>query len=190
MYAKLLSGPLPETVVCNGKEFPIATDFGVWVQVEMILMEEPGSFLKKIPRILALCYSKLPDTLEDAIRGMASFYTGQETEVPAKKNGGSFRPVYSFRQDADMIYAGFYQQYGIDLLKERLHWFQFKALLKALGEETLFGRVVRYRAINLSDIKNKEQREFYRKMKQLYGLKACHPAMAEEDVSTALESLF
>ncbi len=190
MFSELLTGALPEEVICDGKSFPIATDFTVWVQIEIILLEEKGNFLQKLPRILALCYPVLPDTLEDAVRGIATFYMGQSPEKHGDRGGG-FRPVYSFKQDAAMIYAGFYQQYGIDLLHTRLHWFQFKALLQALGEETLFGRVVRYRAIDLSDIKSKEQRDFYGKMKKLYPLKICRGAtMNEQEISDVLENLF
>ncbi len=191
MFSMLLQGELPAIASYNGKEFPIRTDYRIWVEVEGILFEEEGSFLQKLPRLLRLCYAVLPETLEDAVYGMAQFYSGRDEWQLAGGKARSFRPVYSFKQDAHMIYAGFYQQYGIDLLSQQLHWFQFKALLASLGEETLFGRVVHYRSVDLSNIKNKQQRQFYQKMKHLYKLQDYRSeAMGEAELSMAIESLF
>ncbi len=52
-----------------------------------------------------------------------------------------------FEQDADLIYAGFRQAYGIDLFAERnkMDWRIFQALVKGLPESTEFSRVVKLR---------------------------------------------
>lgn len=191
MLSGLLLGSLPETVDCCGKTVQIYTDFRVWIEVERILFEQEGDFLAKIPAMLKLCYPVLPDTLEAAVAGMTCFYTGQETGDEKNLHTNRLKPVYSFCQDAALIYAGFYQQYGIDLTTAELHWYQFRALLSGLGEETLFGRVLGYRMMDLSSLKNKGKRQFYAKMKALYRLKDYRTEEEKEAaVSTALAGLF
>ena len=45
--------------------------------------------------------------------------------------------VLDFAIDADYIYAAFMEQYGIDLLTARLHWYSFNALLHGLHDTEL-----------------------------------------------------
>jgi len=191
MLSALLLGGLPETVCCGGKEFRIRTDFRVWVEFERILFEQEGDFLSKIPAILKLCFPDLPDTLEAAVTGIAQFYTGQEPGEESTLKKRKEKPVCSLYQDAALIYAGFYQQYTIDLTTAELHWYQFRALLSGLDEETLFGRVIRYRTMDISRIKSEERRDFYRSMKSLYKLKDYRTEEEREvDISLALAGLF
>ena len=191
MLSELLLGHLPETVVCCGKPFQIYTDFRVWIEVEQILFEREGNFLDKVPALLKLCYPALPDTLEAAVFGMTRFYTGEEPHKGNSLNKKRAKPIYSFYQDAALIYAGFYQQYGIDLTTVRLHWYQFRALLSGLGEETLFRRVIGYRVMDISSIKSKEKRQFYAGMKALYKLRDYRTEEEkEDDVSAVLAGLF
>ena len=61
-------------------------------------------------------------------------------------------------------------QYKIDLQTADLHWWQFKSLFKSLDDNNKICKIMEYRAIDLSQIKDKEQKKFYRKMKALYRL--------------------
>ena len=61
------------------------------------------------------------------------------------------------------------EQYGIDLVSEDLHWFQFRALFLSLSEKTKMAEVMRIRAINISQVP-KEERKRYAKLKSLYAL--------------------
>ena len=49
------------------------------------------------------------------------------------------------------------QQYGINLLKEDLHWFEFRALLDGLTEQTQFIKVVQARLRDTSKLKGEEK---------------------------------
>lgn len=191
MISSVIFGNLPETVVCNGKSFPVQTDFRAWMQVETILFETEGEFYTKLPKLLKLCYYTLPDTLEDAIFGMVCFYLGQEPEKRQHLQKKRGRQLYSFKQDATLIYSSFYQQYGIDLTRAKLHWFQFKALFDGLAEDTKFSRVVGYRAVDASCLKSKEKRQFYHTMKQLYKLPDRRTeAEREAELLSVMEVLF
>ena len=51
-----------------------------------------------------------------------------------------------------------------------MHWWQFRALFKSLNETQEFVKIMRYRATDLSKIKDKEQKAYYQKMKDIYKL--------------------
>lgn len=191
MSAGLLTGCFPEGVSCGGKFYRIFSDFRTWIQMETILFETEGEFYTKLPKLLKLCYPVLPDSLEGAVSGMVWFYRGGPVDDEQSQKRTEHRRLFSFQQDAAAIYAGFYQQYGIDLSKVDMHWFQFKALFAGLSENTQFSRMVGYRAVDVSGIKSEERRRFYYKMKTLYRLKDYRTEREKElDISRALEGLF
>ncbi len=188
MHMNLLQGTMDDCIRIDEVDYPIHTDFRRWIQLETVLTE-PGDFMEKLPMLLALCYKELPPTIGKAIDGLLQFYIGAETEQGGQEK--HCRPVYSFIQDEMLIYAAFYQQYGIDLSKASLHWWQFKALLYGLTAQTQLVRVMGYRAMDLHSLKNPEEKRFYKRMKALYKLKHIPEApMREEDISAAIERLF
>ena len=190
MMTGLLFGTLPETVCCGGVEYAIATDFKIWIQVEMLLFETEGEFYTKLPKLLKLCYPVLPQSAEEAIRGIISFYGGRESGAECITERRNFKRIYGFRQDASLIYAGFYQ-HGIDLTLASMHWFQFKALFCGLSENTQFSKVAGYRSVDLSGFKNEEIRRFYHIMQDMYRLKDYRTEEERErDISDALAGLF
>ena len=78
---------------------------------------------------------------------------------------------FDFEKDAELIYAGFVQQYGIDLQTENMHWWKFMILLENLGSDTRLNRVIEYRTIDTANRNlSKQEREFYRAMQRYYGL--------------------
>ena len=123
---------------------------------------------EKILQVLSLCYIDLPPTLKDAYSALMDFFAreqeGKAGTSPAEKR------FYDFSADAEYIIAAFQAQYGIDLLRDSLHWWRFKALFKSLTEENLFVKVMQYRSMNLSKIKDKETRRYYKRLKLLYAL--------------------
>ena len=59
-------------------------------------------------------------------------------------------PVVDFTQDWELIYAGFWQAYGIDLFKRRdMHWVQFSALLRGLPSGTRLADVIEIRQMEI-----------------------------------------
>ncbi len=78
-------------------------------------------------------------------------------------------PAYSFTEDSEAIIAAFQKEYGIDLTREKLHWWRFSALLHGLLSHS-FSERVQYRVCNPEEIKSKDIRARYRKMKEEYAL--------------------
>ena len=98
--------------------------------------------------------------------------------------------IYSFTHDADYIYAAFMEQYGIDLNAVELHWWKFSAMFSGLKENCLISKVMGYRAADTAGM-DKEQKKFYKKMKEIYKLPenvSEEERALEEEVTKALLS--
>ncbi len=190
MELTILGGRLPDYVEVRGRRFHVKTDFRCWAQLEMLLFDAPGSFLEKLPELLKLCYVSLPESVSLAVEGMASFYVGPVRQ-PGREGKKPSRPGYSFWQDEELIYAAFYQQYGIDLSCAELHWWQFKALLQGVGEDTRLFRVMQYRCMDTSQMKNVDEKRFYQRMKSMYRLfDNRSESEKEKEAAEALAALF
>jgi hypothetical protein len=74
-------------------------------------------------------------------------------ELFPKPKHPSDKKTMDFEQDADLIYAGFRQAYGIDLFAERnkMDWRIFQALVKGLPEGTEFSRIVKLRCTKVPE---------------------------------------
>ena len=69
--------------------------------------------------------------------------------------------IYNYDYDDEYIYGAFYEQYGIDLSYDKVHWWKFKALLKSLKDDTEFVKIKSYRAYNGKDKNMNELKEYY-----------------------------
>lgn len=83
------------------------------------------------------------------------------TKVKDQDGGVEATKQFDYVRDAGAIYASFYEQYGIDLNKERnkMHWETFKALFDGLGPKTYFQRILSIRQEDPSDIKDNKARQ-------------------------------
>lgn len=178
---------LPDYVTIQGQQYAIHTDFRVWIQVGT-LVKQASDILHIAVQLLQLCYVTLPPTLNEALNAIFSFYTGREGSKTGKRGGV---PVYDFVYDADYIYAAFMAQYNIDLMRDDLHWWQFLALFNALSEDCRLIQIMQYRGMPLGKIKDKEQRAFYRRMKEQYRLPDRRtPEQQEHDMVDILSDVF
>lgn len=147
---------------------------------------------ENIVSIFSLVFYELPPNFFDALKAVISFYSKNE-EIKQDGEGSTYKKRYfDFEADGDFIYSSFLQQYNIDLCEsEQLHWWKFKALMNGLSDETQFVKVVQYRGMDLSKIKDKEQKSFYRKMKALYKLPDNRSEeQKEKALNSAMEGLF
>lgn len=81
---------------------------------------------------------------------------------------------YSLTKDADMIFASFMQEYGIDLIEHRgrMHWFKFRALFEGLRDDTTIKTIISIRTTPLpTGEDNRDERERLMKLKKIYELK-------------------
>ena len=162
------------------------TDFRIGMLFEMLMQDR--NIDKKIKVIQAInLYYPHPEQITDfekAFNDIIWFYTcgkndininsqdNQEKKIKKKKsNYQKEEKIYDYEYDDGYIYSAFLQQYGIDLQKIKyLHWWKFKALFDSLNKDTKIVEIMGYRAIDLGKIKDKEEKNRYKKLKKIYQL--------------------
>lgn len=184
----ILTCDLPETVTLFSKEYPVFTSFKNWIKIYEVLNDETLSDEKKTAKALSLCYkSELPPNVISAFLGMLTFLNrGAEFSAPQEK---SEAPLFSFSGDADIIYASFLEKYGIDLLKEDMHWFKFCSLFSSLSQDNPFSAVMNIRTFDESKIKDPAKRRKIQKLKRKFGVEV-KGKRREVDVAESLSFIF
>lgn len=99
--------------------------------------------------------------------------------------------VTSFEQDADMIRAAFLQCFGINLYRDKLHWFEFQALVQNIPGGCKYMDVlnVRTQEIPAANKYNAKEREAIMKAKARYALKIS-PEERKRNYENAVHSVF
>ena len=167
----LLIDLVPKTITIDNKEYEINSDFRTSILFELLMQDKSIKDNDKIYLALELYYPNIPDDINSAIEKMLWFYRCGKDLITSKRKGKgkSDIKIYSFEYDDDYIYAAFMDQYGIDLQDIKyLHWWKFKAMFKSLKEDTEIVKIMRYRSMDLSNIKDKNEKAYYKKMQELY----------------------
>lgn len=173
----LFTGKLPETIMVCGKEYPIDTGFRTWVRFDDVFMSRDIS-PEKLAELFSCVFPRkvMPESFQETMDALILFYScGEKKKEPTKggeikENSGIHKRSFHFVYDSSLIYGAFLSQYGIDLVHENLHWWLFRALFDALEDRHKIIKVMEYRSADISKIKDKERRAFYRRMKQVYRL--------------------
>lgn len=172
---------LPTIIEINNMEYEINSDFRTSILFELLMQDDSIGEEERILMALQLYYPIIPDDMNLAIEKMLWFYRCGKDMKKSKGNskGKSVTQIYSFEHDDDYIYAAFMDQYNIDLQDiEYLHWWKFKAMFNSLKDGVKFVKIMEYRSVDLSKIKDKEQKAYYRRMKDLYKI----PISKDEDM--------
>jgi len=169
----ILLDKLPTSIIANGEKLKINPDFRVWIEVSYVLDTLTEKITSDIlagvtEKIIELAFYEQPRTINDKLFiEIIDFYSGYSQKVA--KASGKVERVFDYKNDSELIYASFAQQYGIRLINEQMHWIEFSTLFKNLGEDTAFRQVVRIRTMKANDVP-KEQRSDLAKLKELYKL--------------------
>ena len=188
----VLTETFPVSLSVDGVECPIHPDFRTVLQCYGIYGNKTELSADELLKLLLMFYKKQKIFSQNHVDQMFWFFScGREKKkrsFPRKTAGIDNKQPFDFEEDADLIYAGFMQQYGIDLQEEDMHWWKFMILLENLGSDTRLSRIMEYRTIDTAS-KNlsKEQRKFYQAMQRYYGLdRQQMPEMREQDRLVAL----
>jgi hypothetical protein len=151
-------------VVLDGKAYPLNTDFRVGIAFyQRLISGEPIS----LAELYGLWYPEaFPDESETAQEAIYSFFRCGREKAKTDEHPAI---AYAFGADGSAIIAAFAREYHIDLTQERMHWWRFSALLEGLYAHS-FSERVQYRQCNPAEIKNKELRAKYQRLKQTYAL--------------------
>lgn len=174
-----------DKIVSSRIPIEINTDFRIGILFELLMQDESLSKIAKTTQAINLYYKK-PNEIQDlnkAIEDILWFYSCGKDEIAgkSKKEDNKSKQIYSYEFDAEYIYSAFLTQYGIDLQSvKQLHWWKFKAMFEGLKDDNKIVEIMSYRAIDLSKIKDKEEKARYKKLKKIYALPDMRTAEKKE----------
>ena len=95
------------------------------------------------------------------------------------------KKMTDFVQDADLIRAAFLQDYGINLYRDKLHWFEFIGLLSCLPEGSRYAEIlgIRARPMPKPTKYNAEERNWLAKAKA-----ACAVQLSDKERESRLQA--
>lgn len=169
----ILIDKLPTTVLIDDIEYEINTDFRVGILFSIAMNDNSLSDEEKCETAIRLYYKVVPHNIQKAIEQILLFYSCNKQASNSSESSNSCREkVFDYEIDANYIYSAFLTQYNIDLNSvEYLHWFKFKALFDSLDENLMLCKIIKYRSIDLNKIKDKDEKNYYKKMKETYAIK-------------------
>lgn len=181
----------PDTVNIRGKNFSIITDFRDYIRLlDMLKCEELNTYQK-----MAILEDYFLDEItidDDAIGALTGFVimdldsqdkdlNEDDSDEDNSEQSGSEKNLFSYEIDYPFILSGFLRDYGIDLeTVDYMHWWKFRMLFDGLSEDTEIKQRIIYRGINLSDIKDKEERKRIAKIQRRIQLPA--EALSDYDI--------
>lgn len=165
----LIYEPFPESVQVNGRSVPIITDFREYVRLLDMLKSDELDACEKT-WLISQYFLEDVQMNEDAIQVLTDFVTMKELEsetesAEEEKEDEEYpnevqKNLFSYSIDYPYILSGFLRDYGIDLnTVEYLHWWKFRMLFNGLAEDTEIKQRIMYRGIDLSMIKDKDERK-------------------------------
>lgn len=152
----ILTDRPPDTVNVSGRQVPVRTDFRQGILFEQAALRGAGA-----EELLGIFFEEIPEDREGALAAALRFYCCGETPA-AVCRAGPAEPVYDFGEDAGTIMASFSAVYGVDLASARMHWWTFRALLRALPPESAFGRLVALRTMDVTGLDEASRRRVQR----------------------------
>lgn len=124
---------------------------------------------------------------------LLEFYAAGVGTGRGSQSGHTAQISFDYAADADYIAAAFQQAYGIDLTVERIHWWRFRALFRALPEETLMAKIMTWRTMDTAGLDGKT-RQRYEDLKEAFALPpeltGCRPALTVADHDAAFLARF
>ena len=171
----LLIDEVPVTIEIDSKEYEINTNFRESILFELLMQDHTVPDKEKMVNALGLYFPIIPDDIKQAVEVILWFYKcgreNQDKNSEDAKVSNKAEMIYSFDHDDEYIYSAFLDQYNIDLQDiDSLHWWKFRALFKGLKEDNQISKIMRYRAIKITDDMSDTEKKYYREMKELYAL--------------------
>lgn len=154
----------PEYVEVNNRQYKINTDFRVAIKCNEIAIDKTIGDFERVLGILVTLFG------EDSINYQEDYETllklakkylccGEELEDTNEE------PDMDYVEDMPYIKASFRSDYGINLDKEIMHWWEFNELINGLSNSELGNCCVLNRIRNLRNYDTKDIKDFKEKAK-------------------------
>lgn len=155
---------MPTAVLVDGVFYPIKTDFQYWLLFCKKLKNKEIESLNDCDFLYSS--NKIPKDRMKGYEELLNFFKPKK-ELPRAVGKSTGVTVFDYIIDSPLIFAAFFEQYGIDLMDEslHLHWWKFNALFDGL-HDTKMNKVMEYRTYDENDKQSMES--FYKEMRQAW----------------------
>lgn len=127
-------------VILGDMAYPYRDDFRLFLKAYEILTDENILDEDKVEAFCSIMFIDKITDLNEGVELVNAFFSSL-----SKGKGGE--ALFSLNQDSELIFAGFYQTYGLNLFTAELTIEEFFALLKGLPKGTRFSEVVEIRSM-------------------------------------------
>ena len=152
---------LPDSIRVGRKRMRLDLDFRNVLRMMETLARNDLTIEARAYLALKCVCRKVPKDAEATLTAV------KELLFPETKKTAPKEKITDFEQDADLIRAAFLQAYGINLWREKLHWFEFSGLLHAIPDGNRYSEVIgiRVRPMPAPTKYNAEERQWLAKAK-------------------------
>lgn len=173
----------PKYAKIGDTKYEINTSYKVALKCNEIAMDENISDYEKMLAIIYLLFGDKGFKDRDnhiKLLELAYKYLNCGEDKDPEPN----EPDMDFKQDFRLIMASFKSDYGIDLSKEDLDWYDFYMYLNGLSEDCILNRIRTLRTYDLSKIDDKKERQELAKSKKRFALKKQEPKLTQEQIES------
>lgn len=162
----MLHEKLPDSVTVNGRRYRLDLDFRNVLRM-MDVMDRKDLLPGARAYVALKCVMKRPP--KDAAPVLAAV---NALLFPARKKPEKREKLTDLKRDADLIRAAFLQSYGVNLWRDRLHWFEFSGLLACIPGGSRYADIIGIRARPMPEATkyNAKEREWLMKAKAEYAV--------------------
>ncbi len=169
----------PNYAQIGDKRYKINTDFRIALKCNDIAEDKNISDEERAMAIIYLIFGDdgldNPQDWSDLIQIALKYLRCNKD-----KNEDDEEANMSFEQDWGYIQASFFSDYNIDLSNLQMHWWQFYDLLCGLTDKCVLNRVRFVRDFDISQIKDRKEKDKWIKQKEQVALKKEMRKTAEE----------
>lgn len=172
---------LPDSVMVGRKRLRLNLDFrNVLRMMDILSRDDLMPEAKEWLAVRCVCKRPVPGAFQEIKALLFS--------DPPKGDG---KRVTSFEQDAGLIRAAFRQVYGVDLWRDKLHWFEFSELLQGIPEGNRYAETIGIRVREMPEPTkwNAKERAWLAKAKASVALKRTEKEI-EEDYQQSVKNVF
>lgn len=181
----------PEYAEIDGEKYKINTDFRYAIECSRIAEDESiGDLERALAVIYVLFGEKGINAYEhhEKLLKVAKKYLSCGKELENTKE----KPDMDFIEDYAYIKTSFRSEYGMDLEKENVHWWEFIDLINGLsnsefGNCCVLNRVRNLRNFDIKEIKDAKERQKIAKAKEQVSLKKHKNKLTKEQEQSIIE---
>lgn len=175
----------PEYAEIKGKKYKIDTSYQTCLKCLEINDDPDISDYERALAIVFLLFGFIPDENLDLFLEKAIIFL-QCGEKPKE----DYEKDMDYKKDWKFIVASFMSDYGLDLSKSDLHFWQFFTLIQGLTEKSILNRVRDIRTYDLSEIKDEKFKDKMIKAKKELSLDEEEFTEEEQEEIDEFENLF